>query len=116
MKQFFKFVFASMLAIIITTILLILIIVAIVAASSDKTVDVESNSILQISFNIPVTERTPDDPLASFLGIADPKAIGLNDILADIAKAKIDKHIKGIFLDESAITPAKPPPKKYEMR
>jgi len=105
MKQFFKFVFASMVAIIITSILFVLIIVAIIAASGDKTVDVEPNSILQISFNVPVTERTPDDPLVK-LGISDPKAIGLNEVLADIAKAKTDKHIKGIFLDESAFTPA----------
>jgi protease-4 len=105
MKQFFKFVFASMLAIIITGIIFILIIVAIIAASSDKTVVVEPDSILRISFNTPVVERTPNNPLASFLGIDDEKAIGLNDILADIAKAKTDKNIKGIFLDESAITP-----------
>jgi len=94
-----------MVAIIITSILFVLIIVAIIAASGDKTVDVEPNSILQISFNVPVTERTPDDPLVK-LGISDPKAIGLNEVLADIAKAKTDKHIKGIFLDESAFTPA----------
>jgi protease-4 len=105
MKQFFKFVFASMLAIIITSIIFILIIVAIIASSGDKTVDVEPNSILQISFNIPVTERSPDDPLVK-LGIAEPKAIGLNDVLADIVKAKTDNHIKGIFLDESSFTPA----------
>jgi len=103
MKQFFKFVFASIVAIIFLSIIFVLIIVVIVATSS-KTVDVKPNSILQISFNIPVTERTPDDPLAK-LGITDPKAIGLNDILADITKAKTDKHIKGIFLDESGITP-----------
>jgi protease-4 len=105
MKQFFKFVFASMLAIIILSVLFVLIIVAIAASSGDKTVYVEPGSILQVSFNIPVTERTPDDPLAR-LGITDPKAIGLDDVLADIAKAKADKHIKGIFLDESAFTPA----------
>src|ERR1700753_1144723 len=104
MKQFFKFVLASLVAMIVVGVIFVLIIVVIVAASSDKTVDVDSNSILQISFNIPVTERTPDDPLAN-LGISDQKSIGLNDILADIAKAKIDKHIKGIFLDESGITP-----------
>jgi protease-4 len=90
-------------AIIFLSIILVLIIVVIVAASN-KTVDVKPNSILQISFNIPVTERTPDDPLAK-LGISDPKSIGLNDILADITKAKTDNHIKGIFLDESGITP-----------
>ena len=84
-----------MVAIIFLSIILVLIIVVIVAASN-KTVDVKPNSILQISFNIPVTERTPDDPLAK-LGISDPKSIVLNDILADITKAKTDNHIKVYF-------------------
>src|ERR1700756_2536374 len=105
MKQFFKFVFASMLAIIVMSVLFVLIILAFIASSSDKTVVVNSGSILQISFNAPIVERSPNDPIGSLLGIEADKAIGLNDILADIAKAKTDNKIKGIFLDESAITP-----------
>jgi protease-4 len=107
MKQFFKFVFATIVGIIISTVLICLIfvgiIVAAVSSASDKTVDVASNSVLRIALGAPVTERTPDNPLAalSFLGFDDNKAIGLNDILANIHKAKTDTHIKGIFLDES---------------
>jgi len=93
-----------MLAIVVVGVIFILIIVAIVASSGDKTVVVEPNSVLRISFNIPVTERTPLDPLAR-LGIGEQKAIGLNEILADIAKAKTDDNIKGIFLDQSLFTP-----------
>ncbi|MGZ3751442.1 MAG: signal peptide peptidase SppA [Mucilaginibacter sp.] len=104
MKQFFKFVFATMVGIILTSLILLVIIVGIiVGASSDKHVDVDSNSVLHIAFNTNIPERTPNNPLAGlgFLGIDGDKSVGLNDILANIKKAKTDDNIKGIFLDES---------------
>jgi protease-4 len=56
-----------------------------------------------VAFTYPVAERTPNNPLSGlgFLGIDGEKAIGLNDILVNIKKAKTDNNIKGIFLDES---------------
>src|SRR6185312_15830758 len=107
MRQFFKFVLASMVGFIISgailAIVFILLIAGIVSAGSDKSVEVEPNSVLQIAFTHPIPERTPNNPLAalSFLGIDGEKTIGLNEILADIKKAKNDSNIKGIFLDES---------------
>ena len=104
MKQFFKFVLATFVGLVLTCIIFIVIVIAIVAAaSSDKSVDVEQNSILHIAFTQAITERTPDNPFSglSFLGLDDNKDIGLNDILANIKKAKTDSNIKGIFLDES---------------
>jgi protease-4 len=104
MKQFFKFVLASLIAIIFSGILLVVLCIAILAAAgSDNPVNVDSNSILRIAFKSPIAERTPNNPLAglSFLGLDGEKSIGLNDILANIKKAKTDDNIKGIFLDES---------------
>jgi protease-4 len=108
MKQFFKFVLASVVGVIISSIILfflffILLSGLIVAAGSDKEVDVDANSVLNIKLTYPITERTPNNPLAnlSFLGLDGEKSIGLNDILASIKKAKTDDNIKGIFLDES---------------
>src|ERR1700761_6540669 len=104
MKQFFKFVFATMVGIIITSGIFILIIIGIVvAASGDKEVEVDANSVLHINFNNAIPERTPNNPLAGFdfLGIEGDRSIGLNDILANIRRAKTDNDIKGIFLDES---------------
>jgi protease-4 len=104
MKQFFKFVFATIVGIIIISIIGILIIVGIVvAASGEKHVEVDSDSVLHISFNSSIPERTPNNPLAGldFLGIDGEKSIGLNDILANIKRAKTDNNIRGIFLDES---------------
>jgi protease-4 len=101
MKQFFKFVFATMVGIIITTVFFLIIFIGIiVAVSGDKTVDVSSKSVLRIAFKANIPERTPDNMLSGILGL-DDKVIGLNDILANIKKAKTDDHIKGILLDES---------------
>jgi protease-4 len=108
MKQFFKFVLASMLGVFIMGIIVVVIIAGLIAgvvssSGSEKAADVEPNSILHMAFTTPITERTPNNPLAglSFLGLNSEKSIGLNDILANIKKAKKDDNIKGIFLDES---------------
>jgi protease-4 len=107
MKEFFKYVLATMVGFIITSVIIIGIIIlfvfGIIAASGDKTVDVEPNSVLRVVFTSPIPERTPNNPLdgLSFLGLDGNKNIGLNDILANIKRAKTDDNIKGIFLDES---------------
>lgn len=108
MKQFFKFVLASVVGIVISAIIICFIIIAfigglIATAGGDKGATVDDNSVLQVSFKANISERTPDNPLAalSFLGIDGEKNLGLNDILAGIKKAKNDGRIKGIFLDES---------------
>jgi protease-4 len=104
MKQFFKFVLATVVGIIIASVIpLILIVGIIVAAGSDKEVNVDPNSVLHVKFDYPINERTPNNPLANlgFLGLDGEKSIGLNDILSSIKKAKTDNNIKGIFLDES---------------
>jgi protease-4 len=107
MKQFFKFVLASIVGILLATFILVIIVVGIIyAASSEKTVEVEPNTVLHMAFTTPITERTPNNPLAGlgFLGLDKDKSTGLNDILANIRKAKADPDIKGIFLDESYMT------------
>jgi len=108
MKQFFKFVFASMLgfflsSLVIFIVFVVLIIGIVAGTSSEKHTEVEENSVLHINFSNSIPERTPNNPLAGlgFLGIDGEKAIGLNDILASIKRAKGDHNIKGIFLDES---------------
>jgi protease-4 len=111
MKQFFKFVFASMVGFMIAGLIMIIVIFILIGgliagAGNEKTVDVTANSVLQLKFSYPIAERTPNNPLSSlsFLGIEGEKTMGLNDILANIKRAKHDSNIKGIFLDESFMT------------
>jgi protease-4 len=106
MKQFFKFVFASMVGFFLTSLIIggivVLFIVGLVAAAgSEKQVEVEPNSIIHINFTNSIPERTPRKSPLDLLGLEENKTIGLNDILANIKRAKNDSNIKGIFLDES---------------
>src|ERR1700743_1478214 len=109
MKQFFKFVLASFVGMLIAGVIIAVLVIAFIAGAidsrSEKKVDVKANSILRVAFNTPVVERTPKDPISDLLGLDGDKSVGLNDILADINKAKTDNNIKGIFLDQSTFTP-----------
>lgn len=106
MKQFFKFVLATVVGIFAATIILgvlsVFIFAGILSSASEKSTPVEANSILTLEFRKPINERTPNNPLAEleFLGFEE-KNLGLNDILANIKKAKTDENIKGIYLNES---------------
>ncbi|MCD8740194.1 signal peptide peptidase SppA [Mucilaginibacter roseus] len=106
MKQFFKFVLATVVGIFAATIILgvlsVFIFAGILSSASEKSTPVEANSVLTLEFRKPINERTPNNPLAElqFLGFEE-KNLGLNDILANIKKAKTDENIKGIYLNES---------------
>jgi protease-4 len=104
MKQFFKFVLATIIGVIIVSLIMVCLVVGIVvSASSSDDKPVDDNSILTVSFKNAIPERTPNNPLAAlnFLGFNEEKSIGLDDILAGIKKAKTDDHIKGIYLTDS---------------
>jgi protease-4 len=112
MKQFFKFMFASMLGFGLSIFLLVVLFIAIIAGiagsmEDKKEVDVKDNSILRITLNHPVQERTSKNPFENInFGNNNEEgnpAIGLNDILKSIHHAKKDDKIKGIFLDLSLV-------------
>jgi protease IV len=111
MKDFFKFVFASMIGFILSFfvvfLLLIALVTAIVSSTGDDTkVSIASNSVLHVSLDYPIKERTDNNPLAEldFFGLESTKTLGLNEILANIESAKSDDRIKGIYLDASSIS------------
>lgn len=109
MKQFFKFMFASMLGFILSWValffLIIIITVSIVAGTSDKTVKVSDNSILEISLSNEIVERAGKNPLENFdfSSMKPTKSLGLYDITTAIKGAAKDDKIKGIYLNLSGI-------------
>lgn len=110
MKEFFKFVFASMLgftlSFFVVLMLLILIVTAMVStAANDGKVSPAANSIMHISLDYPIKERTDKNPFSelNFMGFENKKTLGLNEILKGIEDAKSDDHIKGIYLDASSL-------------
>jgi protease-4 len=108
MKQFFKFMFASMLGFVLCIVLLIFFLVGMVAAtfssmSSDKEVSIKENSILHMKLDYSIDERTDKQGFAAVFADENDSRVGLNDILANIRKAKSDDNIKGIYLDLSMV-------------
>jgi protease-4 len=104
MWQFLKFFFASLFALTIFVIFGILIVIGI-ASASDTAAIVESNSILKLNLDKPITEITHNNPLEDLnLPISGQKeSIGLVDIKKAILNAKKDKNIKGIYLQLSSV-------------
>ena len=110
MKQFFKFVFASMLGMILTLILGVLILVGIIggivaSASSQPVVSVKNNSVLHIELKEEIRDRSSNNPFENFdFNTFQTKSVlGLNDIKESIEKAKTDDKVKGIFLNVSSV-------------
>jgi protease IV len=105
MKQFFKFTFASMLGFLLAGFLLILItvgiIVSAVSSSKNETVIVPEKTILMLTLDQPISDRSSDNPFAN-LNFSRPDVsnqLGLNDIITSLKKAKSDSKVKGIYLE-----------------
>lgn len=105
MKQFFKFTFASMLGFLLAGFLLILItvgiIVSAVSSGKNETVFVPDKTILLLTLDQPVNDRSSDNPFAhiNFTRPDVSTQLGLNDIIGCLQKAKNDKNVKGIYLE-----------------
>ncbi len=111
MKQFLKITLATIVGIIITTIVGIFILFGIfgaIAASGDTTVKLKPKSVYQLDLAGQLVDRSQDDPFSSALselvGQSALNAIGLDDILANIEKAKNDSNIVGIYLKGGVLT------------
>lgn len=109
MRQFFKFMFASMLGFLISFFLVIFLLVAAVSAlvssSKKEVIEITSNSILKIDLSDEIMDRASKNPFENFnfSSFKTNHQLGLNEILKDIKKAKDDANIKGIYLDLTTI-------------
>ncbi len=108
MKEFFKYVLATICGILILGIVMsIMFIVSLagMALSGDSSAKVKSNSVFTLSLNGTVQERGEEDsPLNMLLGQANMSVMGLDDIVSSIRKAKEQEDIKGIYIETNAVT------------
>ncbi len=109
MKEFFKYVFATVVGIVISTFVLalifILIITAFVASLGNKElVEVKNNSVLSLNLDQPITERTPNNSLAGvpILGSGEEKSIGFYDVIKALKVAKDDDKIECVYINVSS--------------
>lgn len=107
MKDFFKYVFASITGYIILIVLFVFLGIAFIfslAISSDKPVVVQNNSILKLILSGEIVERKKEDPFSEIPFFDDDRMLlqGLNDIIAMIDKAAKDPNINGIYIQSGA--------------
>lgn len=109
MKDFFKYVFATVVGIVISTVVLfilffVILIGAITSFSEDKKVEVKSNTVLYLDLDQPIIERTPENSLSGLpiFGSGEENAIGFNDLIKALNAAKTDDNIKCVYINVSA--------------
>jgi len=106
MRQFLKFMLASMVGtFLIGGVLIMLLIGSLAALGSGfamegKPTTVKDGSILHLSLDQAIVDRGSKDQFTLNFGpFKDANTIGLNTLLATLDHAKADDHIEGIFLD-----------------
>ena len=100
MKDFLKYLLATIIGIILASLIMFFIFlgtISVLISRQDKPVEIRDNSILVIKLDNPVSDRKP------LLLFSYARTLGLNEILLNISKAKEDKKIKGIYLEPSII-------------
>ena len=107
MKQFFKMTLATVCGIaiflLITGFFLVISLVGMLASDSASK-KVKENSVFVLQLNGTVTEQSEEDsPLNTIMGMGGMSAMGLDDLISSIRKAKDNDDIKGIYLEGGTV-------------
>lgn len=106
MKDFFKYVFATVVGLILFGIIMaILGVMSIVGmiSSGQATQNVSDNSVLVLKLSGTMNEQAGDNTLAQFTGNT-LSTMGLNETLSAIRKAKENDKVKGIYIEAGAFS------------
>ncbi|MDX1284349.1 MAG: S49 family peptidase [Draconibacterium sp.] len=109
MKEFFKYVLATVVGVIAVSIvgtLLMFGILGAIMSSAEKQVVVENNSMLVLNLDRTIVDRAPNDPFEDLElpgMFSSVKTLGLDHITKSLEKAVDDERIKGVYLDVSFI-------------
>lgn len=104
MKDFFKYVAATVVGLLAFTVIVGIIgVMSIVGmvASGEATKNVSDNSVLVLNLSGEMQEQAQDNPLSQFVGNA-LNGPGLAETLSAVRKARDNDHIKGIYIEASA--------------
>jgi len=104
MKEFFKYVLATVVGLLVAGIIglfLFFMIIGVLVSSSGKTVSVSNNSLLVLNLQGEIVDRAPDSPFENLNipGLQFARRIGLDDITSSLKKAAVDERIKAIYMD-----------------
>ena len=104
MKDFFKYMLASMLGIFLIGMIVFFIsfglLMGLVSYMEEQEVVIKENTVVRIDFKDPIPERTAKGGMLSDITSGSLKRVlGLNDILRNIEYASNDENVKGIVLN-----------------
>jgi protease IV len=103
MKDFFKYVLATVVGFIAISIIgffLMFMIIGALVSTAEKQVTVSEGTILVLDLERQIVDRAPNDPFQDFAipGIPQTRTIGLDQISDALEKAVYDDRIKGVYL------------------
>ncbi|MBR0272549.1 MAG: signal peptide peptidase SppA [Bacteroidaceae bacterium] len=102
MKQFIKYVFATVVGIGLWTLLAcVVMFISLIgmAASEGQTTSVRKGSVLRINLNSAIEERAEEEnPLAMFMG-EEYETIGLDQLLTAVSEAASNEKVAGIYME-----------------
>lgn len=108
MKDFFKFMIASMLGFLLVMAVIFFIsfglLMGLMSFAEQKEVAMVENTVIRIELDQPIPERSPKDNFLTGLTSGSFKPVlGLNDIIRNIHDAKNDENVRGIILNLNII-------------
>jgi protease-4 len=110
MRQFLKFMLASMLGTLLMGVLLIFLFIGMIAAigasmsSAGEPQAITERSVLHIQLDRPIVDRGSKEQVDIDFGpFSNMSQLGLNQIISALEKAKTDEQISGVFLDLSML-------------
>ena len=108
MKEFFKMTLATICGIaiflVVAGLFFVISLVGMIASDSAST-KVKDNSVFVIKLDGTISERAEEDsPINALMGMGDMSAMGLDNLIASIRKAKDNDDIKGIYLEGGALS------------
>ncbi|MCM5528756.1 signal peptide peptidase SppA [Parasegetibacter sp. NRK P23] len=99
MRSFFKFFFASLLALVVFSLIGFFIMMMVVAGLTSKEPEaVAAKSVLVLDLSLPYMEQELQDPIAELSGESDRLVPGLYDVVRLIDKAAKDSSIKALYI------------------
>lgn len=107
MKDFFKYMLATIAGIIVLSVVLTIIGIgsmASVVAASDTETRVREASVYHLVLQGTVNERSTENPFASLMSNGEQTELGLEDILSSLTKAEENENIRGIFLEAKGLS------------
>ncbi|MFD0941732.1 signal peptide peptidase SppA [Pedobacter boryungensis] len=107
MREFFKYVFATVVGIVISTFIIALLFFFIIlgfisSVGEEKAVVVKNNSVLFLDLDQAITERTPENSIIDKFVGGEEKSIGFYDVIKALKAAKTDDKIECVYINVTA--------------